>query len=118
VITTDLAQIRVARRVLTSPTITTGAFTMQTLSITALDTVTGGTPTFTPTSGSSGNNDQILTTLQSIQSSIKDLGNNQNQGLFGGSNGALLMMTMAFAMSRREVVVYGGGGHHWWHHGW
>ena len=88
---------------------------MKTLSIDALDSVTGGTPTFTPAGSSSGSSDQILSTLQNIQSSIKDLGNNQNQGLFGGSNGAMLMMTMAFAMSRRnEVVVYGGGRHWGW----
>lgn len=94
---------------------------MQTLDLDALDTVTGGTPSATtspiaPSGG--GGNDQILSTLQNIQSSLKDLGNNNNQGLFGGANGAMLMMTMAFAMSRREVVVYGGGGRHWWHRGW
>lgn len=94
---------------------------MQTLDIDALDTVTGGTPSATtsPIKPGGGGNDQILSTLQNIQSSLKDLGNNQNQGLFSGANGAMLMMTMAFAMSRREVVVYGGGGgRHWWHHGW
>ena len=95
---------------------------MQTLDDSALDTVTGGTPSATtsPITPSGGGNDQILSTLQNIQSSIKDLGNNHNQGLFSGANGAMLMMTMAFAMSRREVVVYGGGGghHHWWHRGW
>lgn len=93
---------------------------MQTLDIDALDTVTGGTPSATtsPITPSGGGNDQILSTLQNIQSSLKDLGNNQNQGLFSGANGAMLMMTMAFAMSRREVVVYGGGGRHWWHRGW
>jgi hypothetical protein len=92
---------------------------MQTLSTDALDTVTGGTPTALPTTptggGSSCGNNQILSTLQNIEGSIKDLGNNQNQGLFGGANGAMMMMTMAFAMSRRnEVVVYGGGRHWGW----
>jgi hypothetical protein len=93
---------------------------MKTLSTDALDTVTGGTPTSVTTSPTTGGgNDQVLSTLQNIESSIKDLGKNQNQGLFGGSNGALLMMTMAFAMSRRnEVVVYGGGGHHYWWRSW
>ena len=53
--------------------------------------------------------DPLLTGLQGIQSSIKDLGKNQNQGLFGGQNG-LLFMTMALAMRQRsEVTVYGGG---------
>jgi hypothetical protein len=91
---------------------------MQTISTDLLDTVTGGLTPITG-SGSSGSNDQILSTLQNIESSIKDLGKNQNQGLFGGNNGALLMMTMAFALSRRnEVVVYGGGGRHWWWRSW
>ena len=74
---------------------------MQTLDDNALDTVTGGTPSATtsPITPSGGGNDQILSTLQNIQSSIKDLGNNNNQGLFSGANGAMLMMTMAFAMS-------------------
>jgi hypothetical protein len=94
---------------------------MQTLSTDALDTVTGGAPTAAsptaPTSGG-GNSDRILSTLQNIESSIKDLGNNHNGGLFGGANGAMLMMTMAFAMSRREVVVYGGGHRHGWWHRW
>lgn len=98
---------------------------MKTLSLEALDTVTGGTPTLqtgstTGSSGSSGSSDQVMQTLQSIQSSIKDLSNNHNQGLFGGPTGPLLMMTMALAFSRRsEVVVYGGGHRGWsWRAGW
>lgn len=95
---------------------------MQTLSTDALDTVTGGTPSAQPTtptggtsSGSGCHNNQILSTLQNIEGSIKELGNNNNN-LFGGSNGAMLMMTMAFAMSRQnQVVVYGGGRHWGWH---
>ena len=59
-------------------------------------------------SGSSSSNDQLLSMLQGIQSSINDLSKNKNNGLFGGNN-ALLFMTMALAFSRRsEVVVYGG----------
>jgi len=97
---------------------------MQTLSLEALDTVTGGTNppvTATPVSSGSGSgsSDTALQALQGISSSLSDLAKNQNQGLFGGPNGPLLMMTMAMAMSRRsEVVVYGGGHHGWWHHGW
>lgn len=98
---------------------------MQTLSLEALDTVTGGThPPVTATpvssgSGSSGSSDTALQALQGISSSLSDLAKNQNQGLFGGPNGPLLMMTMAMAMSRRnEVVVYGGGYHGWHHWGW
>lgn len=98
---------------------------MQTLSLEALDTVTGGTtPTPTKagsgTSSGSGSSDTALQALQGISSSLSDLAKNQNQGLFGGANGPLLMMTMALAFSRRsEVVVYGGGHHGWyWRGGW
>lgn len=91
---------------------------MKTLSDNDLTLVTGGksTPsatTVTPGSGSSSsNNDALLSQLQGIQSSLSDLGKNQNNGLFGGTNG-LMFMTMALALSQRrnEVVVYGGGYH-------
>jgi hypothetical protein len=91
---------------------------MQNISANDLDLVTGGTPSATTTNGtgsgstsaSGGCSDQLLTGLQSIQSSIKDLGKNQNQGLFGGQNG-MLFMTMALAMRQRsEVTVVNGGG--------
>jgi len=89
---------------------------MKTLSDNDLTLVTGGkaTPsatTVTPGSGSS-NNDALLSQLQGIQSSLSDLGKNQNNNLFGGTNG-LMFMTMALALSQRrnEVVVYGGGYH-------
>jgi hypothetical protein len=77
-----------------------------------LEHVTGGTAPATPTTGTAcGTNDALLAAIQGIQSSLKDLGNNQNQGLFGGNNG-LLFMTMALCMQQRrnEVVVYGGPG--------
>lgn len=98
---------------------------MKTIDTNLLDTVTGGTGTLpvttTPTSGGSDSSSQVLSTLQNIQSSLSDLGKNNNS-LFSGQNGALLMMTMAFAFSRNNstTVVYGGGGgwHHWWHRGW
>jgi hypothetical protein len=72
-----------------------------------LELVTGGT---TPVPANSTTNDQLMAAMQSIQSSLKDLScNNNNNGLFGGSNG-LLFMTMALCMSRRnDVYVYGGG---------
>jgi hypothetical protein len=83
---------------------------MKTLSTQDLDSVTGGKNTSgsTPPTSGGGNNDQVLTTLQSIQSSLADLGKNQNQGLFGGQNG-LMFMTMAIALSNRrsEVVMCG-----------
>jgi hypothetical protein len=88
---------------------------MQNISNSDLDTVYGGTtpPSKADTSGggSGGNNDQLLTAIQGIQSSLKDIGkNNQNQGLFGGNG--LLFLGMALAMQRRNetVVVNGGGG--------
>jgi hypothetical protein len=91
---------------------------MQNISANDLDLVTGGTPSATTTPGTGGGStsasgngcsDQLLTGLQSIQSSIKDLGKNQNQGLFGGQNG-MLFMTMALAMRQRsEVTVCSGG---------
>jgi bacteriocin-like protein len=85
---------------------------MKTLSNADLAQVTGGKTsniTDTANDGSgSGGNDQLLSRLQDIQSSIKSLSENQNKGLFGGANG-LMFMTMALALSRRsEVYVYGG----------
>lgn len=83
---------------------------LATLSIDDLDHVTGGKSPISGTSTSGGGDDAMLTTLQGIQSSLKDLSKNQNnQGLFGGANG-LMFMTMALAMSNRrsEVVVTGG----------
>lgn len=82
--------------------------TLSTLSIDDLATVTGGKDTST-----GGTDDALLTTLNGIQSSLKDLGKNQNQGgLFGGGSG-MMFMTMALAMSSQRnsngVVVVGGG---------
>lgn len=84
---------------------------MKTLSNLDLLQVTGGKPDAAlDTTGGSSSNDQLLGTLQNIQSSLDDLGKNQNQGLFGGQSGPMFM-TMALAMSRRsDVVVCGGGG--------
>jgi hypothetical protein len=85
---------------------------MKTISEVELAQVTGGkgpeATSVTPGSGSSSsNNDAVMSALNGIQSSLKDL--QKPQGLFSGNNG-LLFMTMALAMSRRsEVVVYGGG---------
>jgi hypothetical protein len=91
---------------------------MQNISNSDLDTVFGGTtpPSPTPThstgSGSGGCNDQLLTALQGIQSSIKDIGkHNNNGGLFGGNG--MLFLGMALAMQRRnDTVVCVGGGYH------
>lgn len=85
-----------------------------------LDIVTGGTtqgpglvpPTHTASTASTGcGNDQLLTSLNSISSSIKDLSTKNNQGLFGGDG--LLFLGMALAMRGRSdntVYVEGGGG--------
>jgi hypothetical protein len=94
---------------------------MQDIKTEDLDTVTGGTtiqqgPGLVPASSSSSStgcgNDALLTSLNSIGSSIKDLSNkNNNQGLFGGDG--MLFLGMALAMRGREdntVYVNGGGG--------
>ncbi len=86
-----------------------------TISAADLELVTGGT---TPLPSNSTTNDQLLAAMQSLQSSIKDLGSNNNNGLFGGNNG-LLFMTMALCMSRRnDVYVYGGGRCGGWGYSW
>ena len=68
-------------------------------------------------SAACGGNDALMTSLNSIGSSIKDLSNNNNNdGLFGGDGSAMLMFGMAIAMRNRNegssntVVVNGGGG--------
>jgi hypothetical protein len=94
---------------------------MQDIKTEDLDSVTGGTTTqgpglVPPTSSSSSStgctSDALMTSLNSISSSIKDLSKNKNQGLFGGDG--LLFLGMALAMRGREdtntVYVNGGGG--------
>ena len=83
---------------------------MKTLSTSDLANVTGGKDaTSIPTS--SCNNDQLYSAIQGIQSSLNDLGKNQNQGLF--SNQGLMFMTMALAMRQQSntTIVYRGGWH-------
>jgi hypothetical protein len=86
----------------------------ETIANNELEMVAGGVGSTTNTSGT---NDQLLSTVQGIQSSLKDLSSNQNQGLFNGPNGALAFGMMAMAMNRRQstTVVYGGrrGGYYW-----
>jgi hypothetical protein len=95
---------------------------MQDIKTEDLDNVTGGTtqgPGLVPPAGlgssssSTGTtNDALLTSLNSIGSSIKDLSSkNNNQGLFGGNG--MLFLGMALAMRGRSdntVYVNGGGG--------
>ena len=109
---------------------------MQNISLEDLDLVCGATGTAnttnsapvstgTGTSSTAGSgSDALMTSLNSISSSIKDLSNkNNNGGLFGGSNG-LLFLGMALAMRRNDstVIVNGGGGcnhgSYSWHARW
>ena len=90
----------------------------ETIESNELVTVAGGAaPTSNTSTGtSSSTNDQLLSTVQGIQSSLKDLSSNKNQGLFGGPNGGLTMAMFAMAMQRRNsttVVNYGRGGYYW-----
>ena len=90
---------------------------MNTISDVELAQVTGGkgpdATSVTPSSGgSSGNNDAVLGALNGIQSSLQDLGKNNNNGLFGGSNGLMFGMMAGLAMRSRapDVVVHGSWG--------
>ena len=99
---------------------------MQNISLEDLELVCGGTAIPTtpqPITGSGvsggssaacGGNDALLTSLNSIGSSIKDLSHKNNGGLFGGDSSTMLMFGMAMAMrnnnSSNTVVVNGGGG--------
>jgi hypothetical protein len=92
----------------------------ETIANNELDMVAGGAgATGTPGASlnTSGGNSQLLSTVQGIQSSLKDLNSNQNQGLFSGPNGGLALGMMALAMRRNQqtTVVYGGrhGGYYW-----
>jgi hypothetical protein len=82
---------------------------MKTLSTVDLAHVTGGT---------SSNSDQVLSSLQGIQSSLSDLGKNQNQGVLSGQNGLMFMTMATLAMSQRQsnVVVVDRGRGGYWHH--
>ena len=88
---------------------------MTTISDNDLLNVTGGkgpdATTVTPSAGGS-NNDAVLGALNGIQSSLKDLGKNNNNGLFSGTNGMMFGMMAGLAMSRRntDVVVHGSWG--------
>jgi hypothetical protein len=115
----QVADLRVARGLLKELPKKEGASPMktgfETIANNELEMVAGGVGSTTNTSSS---NDQLLSSVQNIQSSLKDLSSsNQNQGLFNGPNGALAFGMMAMAMNRRQstTVVYGGrrGGYYW-----
>jgi hypothetical protein len=85
---------------------------MKTIATVELELVTGGTgyPIGKVDSGSSSN-DALLSTLNGIQSSLKDLSKNQNQGPFSGQNGLLFVTMLALSNQQRSSnVVYAGGG--------
>ena len=70
---------------------------MKTLSEVDLMEVTGGkvpNASLGVTGTSSSNNDAILASLNSIQNSIKDIGKNNNNGLFGGNAGLMFAIDM------------------------
>lgn len=81
---------------------------MKTLTTSDLATVTGGKDVQPLSTSCNNNNDALFSAIQGIQSSLKDLGKNQNQGLF--SNQGLMFMTMALALrqSSQTTIVYGG----------
>jgi hypothetical protein len=109
---------------------------MQNIKLEELDLVTGGTGTTANTppvqfgSGTGASStacqgsDALMTSLNSISSSIKDLSNKNNGGLFGGGD-SMLMLGMALAMRRSDTVVVNGGGGcchggggYYWHQSW
>ena len=99
---------------------------MQNITLEDLEHVCGGTtvpssPTPITNSGlggssaACGGSDALMTSLNSIGSSIKDLSHKNNGGLFGGDGSTMLMLGMAMAMRNNNdgpstVVVNGGGG--------
>lgn len=64
-------------------------------------------------------NEDLMKSLNGIQSSLRDLGKNQNQGFSSGTNGLMFMMMAMVAASRRQqtTVVYAGR-HGYWQSSW
>lgn len=97
------------------------ANTFETISNEMLDDVGGGAGTGHTLAGPSSSSDQqLLSSLNGIQSSLSDLGKNQNRGFLSGANGLMFMGMAAMAMSRRPqtTVVYGGRGGYYWQSSW
>ena len=65
-------------------------------------------------------NDQLLSSLNGIQSSLNDLGKRDNGSFLSGTNRVMFMGMAAMAMSRRQqtTVVYGGRGGYYWQSSW
>jgi hypothetical protein len=118
----EVATLRVARRLLLAWAM---ANTFETISTEMLGDIGGGVGA----SGNVGNghaltasaasNDQLLSSLNGIQSSLDNLGKN-NGSFLSGTNGVMFMGMAALAMSRRPqtTVVYGGRGGYYWQSGW
>jgi hypothetical protein len=88
---------------------------MKTITTLDLELVTGGTAyplgQIDKPGSSGGSNDALLSTLNGIQSSLKDLSKNQNQGPFSGQNGLLFVTMLALSSQRQNnTVVYSQGG--------
>jgi hypothetical protein len=84
---------------------------MKTIESLDLVLVTGGAPnlnTGDKAAGGTTNNDALLSTLNGISSSLKDLGKNQNQGPFSGTNGLMFVTMLALSQQRNNTVVYAG----------
>lgn len=98
------------------------ANTFETISTNLMEDVGGGAGSGHALTAPSAHRDQqLLSSLSGIQSSLSDLGKNQNQGGFlSGSNGLMFMGMAAMAMSRRQqtTVVYGGRGGYYWQSSW
>ena len=75
--------------------------------------VTGGSPnlnTGDKAAGGTSTNDALMSQLNGISSSLKDLSKNQNQGPFSGNNGLLFVTMLALSQQRNNsTVVYAGG---------
>jgi hypothetical protein len=87
------------------------ANTFETISTEMMEDVSGGTPATT--------HDQLLSSLNGIQSSLDNLGKN-NGSFLSGNRGLMFMGLAAMAMSRRQqtTVIYGGRGGYYWQSSW
>ncbi len=100
------------------------ANTFETISTEMLDDVGGGTDLghghTLNAAGQRGGDQQLLSSLNGIQSSLDDLGKNQGGSFLSGSSGLMFMGMAAMAMSRRQqtTVVYGGRGGYYWQSSW
>ena len=82
-----------------------------------MEQVGGGAGTGHTVTAPKGTNGRLLDSLKGIQTSLDDLGKNQNQngGFLSGANGMMFMTMATVAMSRRQqtTVVCGSRGCYW-----